>query len=154
MSIYRLETYFATLLLALGLWIVWTAIGYGVLGPNITDAGFFPFFAGLMLAVSAAGALLQQSREQNEGDVLGLDELLPVAGSVLATALFLLSVEAVGMVLLTPVYVFAVSCLIETPKTRRNAAVLAAVSVGFAVFGYVLFEYLLHVPLPRSPLGF
>lgn len=154
MSISRLEICFATLLLAFGAWIVWKAIGYGVLGPDITDAGFFPFFAGLMLVVSSGGALVRHLRERNDGEVIALGELLPVAGSILATALYLLAVESAGMVLLTPLYVFAVSCMIEVPRSSRQVLVVAAVSIGFSAFAWFLFEYLLRVPLPDGPFGF
>lgn len=154
MSIHRLDTIFATLLLIFGVWIMWQAVGYGVVGPDITDAGFFPLLAGGLLTVCAAGTLVRQRREEASDAVLTLGEFAPVAGCVVATAIYLLLVETLGMVFLTPFYVFAVSCLIEWPRSRSALLTVVAVALGFTLFAYLLFGYLLRVPLPRGPFGF
>lgn len=154
MSIQRLDTVFAALLLMFGVWIMWQAVGYGVLGPDITDAGFFPLLAGGLLTISAAGTLVRQRREEASDAILTLAEFAPVAGCVIATAIYLLLVETLGMVFLTPFYVCAVSCLIEWPRTRSALLLVIAVALGFTLFAYLLFGYLLRVPLPHGPLGF
>jgi hypothetical protein len=79
--------------------------------------------------------------------------LLPIGGIIVATALFLLLAEAVGMVLLTPLYVAAVAYLIEMPKTPRGHVIVWSVAVAFAVFAYLLFDYGLNVPIPHGFLG-
>jgi len=149
----RLDAYFTTGLLVLGMWIIWQSVGYGVFGPDVTGAGFFPFLAGCLLTISAAGALLRQRREAANSDTIAASEFVAVGGTIVATAIFLLCVGTLGMVFLTPLYVLAVSFFIEKPGTWRRLAVVGAVAVGFSVFAYVLFDYFLRVPLPRGPLG-
>lgn len=152
MRLCRLEAGFAAVLLLLGLWIVQQALAYGVFGPNITGAGFFPFLAGCLLAASAGRLLIGHVRRGRglEGTLDGR-QVLPVAGVVVAAVTFLLVVEIVGMVLLTPFYVATVSYFIERPRTRRGHVIVWATAIGFTVAAYVLFDYLLNVPLPRGP---
>jgi hypothetical protein len=149
----RLDAYFTTGLLVLGMWIIWQSIGYGVIGPDITGAGFFPIMAGCLLTISAAGALLRQRREARNADAITAPELFAVGGTIAATAVFLLCIETFGMVFLTPLYVAAVSLFIEKPPTWRRGAIVAAVAVGFSAFAYILFDYFLNVPLPHGFSG-
>jgi putative tricarboxylic transport membrane protein len=154
MKLYRLEVGFGLVLLIAGAWVVAQAISYGVLGDNITGAGFFPFISGGLLSVSALGILSRELRGRDQSsETIPLAELLPIGGIILATALFLLLAETVGMILLTPLYVAAVAYLIEVPKTTRGHIIVWSVAVAFAVFAYLLFDYGLNVPIPHGFLG-
>jgi hypothetical protein len=154
MKLNRLEIGFGLFLLILGAWIVAQAISYGVVGDNITGAGFFPFISGGLLTVSAIGILARQVRERSGvSEVIPLAELLPIGGIIVATAVFLLLAETVGMVLLTPFYVAAVAYLIEVPKNPCGHTVVWSVAVAFAIFAYLLFDYGLNVPIPHGFLS-
>jgi len=154
MKLNRLEVGFGLFLLILGSWIVAQAVSYGVLGDNITGAGFFPFISGGLLTISAIGILVRQMREgSDETEMVPFSELGPIGGIIAATAVFLLLAETVGMVLLTPFYVAAVAYLIEVPRTPRGHAIVWSVAVAFAVFAYLLFDYGLGVPIPHGILG-
>jgi hypothetical protein len=154
MKLVRLEVGFGILLLALGAWILAQAISYGVLGDNVTGAGFFPLMSGGLLTVSAIGVLIRHMREGgDESETIPLSELLPIGGIVGATAAYLLLAETVGMILLTPFYIAAVAYLIEMPKTVRGHAIVWSVALGFAVFAYLLFDYGLNIPIPHGFLG-
>lgn len=154
MKLIHLETGFGLFLLVLGAWIVAQAVSYGVFGNNVTGAGFFPFISGCLLTVSAIGILVRQRHERSgEPELVPLSELRPIGGIVAATALFLLLAETLGMVLLTPFYVAAVSYLIEVPRDARGHAIVWSVAAAFAVFAYLLFDYGLNIPIPHGVFG-
>jgi hypothetical protein len=154
MKISRLEVGFGLFLLILGVWIVARAVSYGVLGENVTGAGFFPFISGCLLTVSAVGILARLLRKGDiEQETVPLSELLRIGGIIAATAVFLLLAETVGMVLLTPFYVAAVSYLIEVPRSPRGHALVWSAAVAFTVFAYLLFDYGLNIPIPHGFLG-
>ncbi|HEX2552260.1 MAG TPA: tripartite tricarboxylate transporter TctB family protein [Microvirga sp.] len=149
----RSEVAFSLGLLVLGVWIVAQALAYGVFGPNITGAGFFPLIAGALLALSSAGTLVRQVRGRTESGRLEAAETLRIGGVVALTALFLVLVERVGLVLLTPFYVAVVAYLIEWPTTLRGHATVWATAIGFAIVAYLVFDLGLNVPLPDGFLG-
>lgn len=154
MKLARLELGFGLFLLILGAWIIARAVSYGVLGENVTGAGFFPFISGCLLTVSAVGILARLLRKDDgEQDTVPFSELLRIGGIIAATAVFLLLVERIGMVLLTPFYVAAVSYLIEVPRSPRGHVLVWSVATAFAVFAYLLFDYGLNIPIPHGFLG-
>jgi hypothetical protein len=154
MKLARLEVGFGLFLLILGAWIIARAVSYGVLGENVTGAGFFPFISGCLLAISAVGILARLLRNPDgEQAAIPVSELLRIGGIVAATAVFLLLVERIGMILLTPFYVAAVSYLIEMPRRPRGHALVWSVAMAFAVFAYLLFDYGLNIPIPHGFLG-
>lgn len=151
MRINRLEIGFAALLFGFGLFIVIRAVQYGIFGPAVTGTGFFPALSGALLVVSSGGVLggfIRGSRTTSE--VLELAPLAPVAAIVALTVVFLLVVESVGMLALTPVYVGAVAFVIERPRKTTGWLVLLSVALGFTLFAWLLFDYALRVPLPRG----
>jgi putative tricarboxylic transport membrane protein len=155
MKLNQLDAGFGLLLLILGVWIVAQALSYGVLGSNVTGAGFFPFIAGCLLTISATGILATRKNEKRDADgSIPTSEWLPIGGIILVTVAFLLLAETVGMVLLTPFYVAAISYLIEFPKSFRGHVIVWVVGFGFALFGYLLFDYGLNVPIPHGFLDF
>lgn len=154
MKLRQLDLAVAGGLCVLGLFILVQAYLYGISGPTVTGPGFFPLLSGLLVFVSAGGVLFRQLRGEGVAeDSLPFRDVAPVAAIVVATAVFLLLVEQVGMLMLTPVYVFAVASAITPPRKLRDVAVHAAVAIGFTVFAWALFDQLLNVPLPRGLLA-
>jgi hypothetical protein len=146
----RSEVAFSLGLLALGVWIIAQALAYGIFGPNITGAGFFPLIAGLVLAAGSGGTLVRHLRGQSEGEGLKTPEVMRIGGVVALTAVFLVLAEPVGIVLLTPIYIASISYLIEQPKTLRGHLTVWIAAIGFAAAAYFLFDVGLQVPLPHG----
>jgi putative tricarboxylic transport membrane protein len=137
----------------LGAWVVWTAWGmtlYTEIGPG---PGFFPFWAGLLLAGFAFVVLVQSFL----GDIPRFEApIYPPRnkiGSVLVTvgavAFYALFVQRIGF---APTTFVMLLMLLTTFRTRLfPTALLVALAGSFGV-GYV-FQTWLGVVLPRAPGG-
>lgn len=153
LTIKRLDVCFASLLLMVGLWIIAQAIGYGITGPNIAEPGFFPLIAGILLAGSALGTIIKLVRTAEGNEAPDFSGAMPVLGSICTMLVYLLLLDTLGMVLLSPFFIFAIGWFIERPKNIRQGLGMVAVALGFTAFAYVLFGHLLRVPLPRGIFG-
>lgn len=154
MKLSLLDVLVSLLLVALGIYVIWHAAVYGILGPTITGPGFFPLLSGLMILIGAAGVLAGHIRKSRvmEGRITG-PETVPVVLITLFTVIFLLLAEPVGMILLTPLYVFGVASAILPPRSLRTILCHCVVAVGFTLFAYLLFDYALGIPLPDGLLA-
>jgi hypothetical protein len=151
MQINKLEIGFAALLFALGCFIIVQSYLYGILGPTVTDTGFFPLLSGLLLSVASGSILVGFVRgTRSSAETLAFSSLLPIVAIVASTVLFLCLVQTFGMVVLTPIYVGAVAFIVERPVGTRGWLRLLAVAFGFTLFAWLLFDYALRIPLPRS----
>jgi hypothetical protein len=137
--------------LIVGLLVCRTAIGltyYTQLGPG---PGFFPFWAGALLAAFSAVLLVQTFAAQLSGiEIGGVPErsrLLQIAATVLAIASFALFVERLGFVFT----MFGVQLLLLTAygcrllPTGLLVALVGSLGIGFA------FTNWLGVYLPPAP---
>lgn len=135
----------------LGIWVAWTAWGmtlYTEIGPG---PGFFPFWAGGLLAIFAFVVLVQSLL----GDIPRFErpiyppqgKLVPVLVTVGAVAFFALGVQRIGFAPTTFVLLFV---LLVTYRARLfPTALLVALGGSFGVT-YV-FQNWLGVVLPRAP---
>lgn len=117
----------------------------GLFRYGIPGAGFFPFWAGLVLAV--AGVAMALGRGGGEPT----DELFrpgPRAAIVTAGA-FLLLVHVTGFIMASVAYLL-VTLVVLKRHPAWVVAVSAAITVGLL---YFVFEVWLGIPLPRGLFG-
>ncbi|WP_418025410.1 tripartite tricarboxylate transporter TctB family protein (plasmid) [Paracoccus sp. TD-10] len=154
MKLDKLDLCFAVLIGVLGLFIVATAFGrYGVLSSEITGPGFFPLLSGLLILGGLIGVLADRRRGARLEGSLTRTEVMPVLAISIATVIFLLLMERIGMLVLTPFYIFAVACVIKPPRSARTAIGHVVTAAGFTLFAWVLFDVTLGVPLPEGLLA-
>ena len=146
---------FAAGLLALGVYIVWTALAYGYMRDAVPGPGFFPFWIGLGLvalsAVNLLRSLLGTEVLASRFDAVSLYKTLALTGIVLA---FILAAPWIGMIAASGLLIPALALAIRPRWTRRFGATILAVAVGFPVCAYFLFAVYLRVPLLIGPFGF
>lgn len=155
------EKLFTSLFAAFAVFVVWQSWRYGIFSSTITGPGFFPAIAGGLMLLSAGASLFGKKKaaesktvaeEEAEGaDAPGIRiEILRVALLVGLTALFILAAPVVGMVALTPFYVFA--CFLSlTPDFRpTRLAIGAATAIAFTLLAWAIFDRALGVPMPRG----
>ena len=153
MPLRHAEFGFAAAMFAFGLFILAQSVRYGIFGPTVTGAGFFPALSGLLM-LGASAAILRGHLTGRRGgeEAIVLRPLWPVLAIVGLTVLFLLVVERVGMLLLTPFYVGAVAAVIDPPRRPRAWLRVGLVAGGFTLFAWALFRHGLNIPLPRGLL--
>jgi len=150
------EAVVALVLLVIGIGVIvesrrlgagWTSDGPG--------AGYFPFFIGVIIAVSSAGilhhALLGKSR--NTEVFVDTEQLKRVLSVLLPAALYVLAVVFVGLYVASAVYIALF--MIVLGKYSWVRSVVAALCVNTLFF--FMFEVWFKVPLFKGsldPLGF
>lgn len=122
-------------------------IGWGAEGPQ---AGFFPFYVGLILLASSAftlaGSFLPSVRDGTT--FVDRTALRGVLAVLIPAVLYVAAVGWIG------IYVASALLILFFMRAygRHRFATAAAVSVGVAVALFALFELWFLVPLPKGPL--
>lgn len=161
MRVFTAEKFFTSLFAAFAVFVIWQSYRYGIFSSTITGPGFFPAIAGAIMLVSVGTSLVSRARtgEGRASDDPHADspvergsrvELFRAAPLVGFTALFIVLAPYLGMVALTPFYVFA--CFLAlTPDfrpARLGIGVLTA--IFFTLLAWAVFDRALGVPMPRG----
>lgn len=123
-----------------------TTLGLGSIkhpGP-----GFFPFICGLCLVVFSTIWLLATRKEKDEETkpFWGKGEWIRPLMAVLITSLYGALMDTLGYILVTLLFLVIWQVMIEREKWLKTAIIAV---VGTIVM-YILFQYLLAVPLPEG----
>jgi hypothetical protein len=141
----------AVVLLVIGSVVIYEArrlgAGWSSDGP---EAGYFPFYIGLILSISALGILFQATLSKNKDTGAFVDrEQLNRVGSVFLPALvYVLAINFLGIYVASAIYIAAFMVILGkyTP--------LKSVLMGLAVnaFFFLMFEVWFKVPLFKGSL--
>ena len=120
----------------------WTSDGPG--------AGYFPFYIGLIIVVSALGILYQSliSKQRNTGVFVDSVQLKRVLSVLLPAALYVLAVTFLGLYVASAIYIALF--MIVLGKYSWVKAVVAALVVTTVFF--LMFEVWFKVPLFKGAL--
>ncbi len=142
----------AALFFILGALVIYDSLRLGigwqeVHGPR---AGYFPFYVGLIICVSAAlniaRALLM--REQGAKAFVQVGQLKLVLTVLIPTAIYAGLVTWIGIYVSSTLFIaFFMRWLGKYPWWK-----VVAVSIGAAVVFYLIFEVWFKVPLPKGPV--
>ncbi|MDA8126918.1 MAG: tripartite tricarboxylate transporter TctB family protein [Deltaproteobacteria bacterium] len=139
------------ILLAFAGYIMITALSMQYAISGVPGPGFLPFWAGLILAVSAVLILVKSWKKPLAG-------LLMESRAILwRTLIFGLGMAAMIFVLphLGMVVTLALFMLLAVPFLGAREKVKIAMAVVLVpLFVFVLFQYVLQVPLPAGPWRF
>lgn len=115
---------------------------------NRPGPGFFPFWAGVVLAVLSLALIANVLKTPALDSIAGLrsTKLLIVAAALLG---YLLLLETLGFVIVTCLFLFLLFRL-----ERRSWTFSAVSAVLGALASYGLFQLWLKTQLPVGPLGF
>jgi hypothetical protein len=150
-AVWQMDAVVAAVLAAIGVVVMVDSlrvgIGWGIEGPQ---AGFFPFFIGLMLTV---GALFTLARSLF-GAKRDLDVFVEPAGFRRVLAVLLPSIVYVVAVKLIGIYVASALLIAVFMRAfgRYGYAFCCGLGVAIAVVLYAMFELWFQVPLPKGPL--
>jgi putative tricarboxylic transport membrane protein len=120
------------------------------LGSSVIDAHIFPLVMGGILLLLSAIFYLQSQGSKPKGPLLeGVEKRLLVK-LVGATFLYALVLGTLGYLIATSLFLITTMRLMDYKKWSGAAAI----GVGFAAGTYLLFAYVLGVPLARGILPF
>lgn len=147
----RVEAAVAAVLLALGIVVIVESrrlgAGWSSDGPG---AGYFPFYIGLIMAVSSAVILVQAlfGRGRNTADFIDTVQLKRVLSVLLPAAVYVLAVRFVGLYVASAIYIALF--MVVLGKYSWVKSVLAALAVNTLL--YCMFELWFKVPLYKGTL--
>ncbi len=119
-------------------------------GEDGPEAGYFPFYIGLLLCIASVvnllGALAAARRD--DSDFVELGALKLVFSVLIPTAVYVGLIGSLGLYLASTVFIaFFMRWLGKYPWW-----IVAAVSIGNSVVFFVVFEIWFKIPLPKGPL--
>lgn len=120
--------------------------GWGAEGPQ---AGFFPFYIGLILIISCAVNLAKVFMTADDGAVFAnWHQLRQVGAVVIPTAVYVAAIPTIG------IYVSSALLIAVFMRWLGHYAwsIVAAVAVVVPVLTFFMFEIWFLVPLPKGPL--
>lgn len=155
MTIHALDKLVAALLILFGLWLVYTGFGYGVMQGTTPGAGLFPIIMGTAIAILSTVNL---ARALAGIEVLpaGMSrrELIKAAGVILALIVAILLTPFIGMTIAVMLAMVAIGLILRPELQPAFLIRLGLVSILSPIACFLLFDWLLGIPIPSGPLGF
>ncbi|HEX8883675.1 MAG TPA: tripartite tricarboxylate transporter TctB family protein [Noviherbaspirillum sp.] len=153
---YVVEAVVAGLVLIAGLVVIF---GSRKLGSGWTSdgpgAGYFPFYIGLITAVSGLGVLYQALLGKNRNTEIFVDgeQFKRVMSVLIPAAVYVLAIQVIGIYVASAVYIALFMIILGKYSWVRSVIVALAVAILF----FCLFEVWFKVPLFKGmydPLSF
>ncbi len=145
----RLEIVFDFVLLVLGIAIVVVSLGYGFGSLARPGPGFYPAFLGVAISICAFFVLISESQSGFGRSVLDRQGAITMALMTATFCLWIVAMPLLGYVIVTLLATFAFCKIMRLEGWRKPLAV----SIGTALFIYLLFDHWLYIDLPRGVLG-
>ncbi len=145
----KLETFFDLVLLLLGVGICVVSLGYGFGTLAKPGPGLYPAFLGAGIAVFAFFLLLATFKSAVHKALLDRHGVVTLVLLTATMCLWILAMPLLGYVIVTLLATLALCKIMLLEGWRKPLAV----SVGTALFIYLLFDHWLYIDLPRGILG-
>ena len=142
------ESIFNIILMLLSLYVIVGSIQLGFGTLKEPDAGFFPFLGGLVILISNGTVLFQKARESEPifKEKPGVKIFLSM---ILIFVFWIIVMPSLGYVIVSFMVAFSLFKLMKLEGWIKPLML----SVGIALFIYLLFDYWLYIDLPRGILG-
>lgn len=149
---YIVEAVVALLVFALGLTVLW---GSRKLGSGWTSdgpgAGYFPFYIGCILCISAAGIFFQAllGKKRDTGVFVDNEQLKQVMTVLIPAIVYVGAIQVLGLYVASAIYIAGFMAILGKYSWVKSAVV----GVSIAVFFFVMFEVWFKVPLFKGSLN-
>lgn len=119
-------------------------------GSDGPDAGYFPFYIGLMICVSAAVVFVQSAMRYRSDAKIFVErgQLKQVMIVLVPTVAYVLGIELIGIYVSALVFIALFMRFVGKYGWLRSALV----GVGVSVAAFLLFEVWFKIPLPKGPV--
>jgi hypothetical protein len=136
-------------LMVVGALVLWDSlrlgIGWSTDGPR---SGFFPFWLSVTMLGACLGIVVQTLRRPGRAPFVSRQALRPVLTVLLPAIAFVVATSFIGLYVAAAVYIAVYMRWIG----RHSWPAVLAVSLGFAVAAFAVFETWFLVPMPKGPL--
>ena len=145
------DTLVAAILFVIGAVVVFEARRLGATwtsdGPG---AGYFPFYIGLIVCISALGILVQSrsAKTRDEGTFVNRKQMGRVLSVLLPAAVYVLGIWLLGIYVASALYIGLFMIILGKYSPSRSALVAVIVNALF----FVMFEVWFKVPLYKGML--
>jgi hypothetical protein len=149
------EIIVAVLLIGFGAVVMWDSArigaGWASDGPQ---AGYFPFYIGLIIALASGITLTQAIARRRRGDkkqgavFVTLPQLRLVLSVLIPTAVFVLVIPLLGIYVSAAIFI----CLFMWRLGGYPFQKSVPVALGMPIVAFITFEKWFLVPLPKGPL--
>jgi hypothetical protein len=139
----------ALILVTGGVLVIWDSlrlgIGWSTDGPR---SGFFPFWLAVVLLACAAAIIVQAVRRADRKPFLRRAAVGPVLKVLLPATAFVVLIQPLGLYVASAVYLGFYMRWIG----RHSWLAVIALSIGFAVVTFLVFDIWFLVPMPKGPV--
>ena len=154
-SVRMVDAVTAVLIFLFGLVVIWDSWRLGARwGPDGPEAGYFPFYIGLILCISSAVNFFAALKVKRSDSFVGTASLKMILSVMIPTILYVGLIGGVGPLPALGIYVASATFIALFMKWLGKYAwsTTIGVSVGVPVVFFFLFEVWFKVPLPKGPL--
>lgn len=148
-SIRTLEMVVAVLLCLGGAVVIYDSFRLGIKwaedGPQ---AGYFPFYIGLMLCLSCVVIFAKAWRNGSRASFVTVPQIKLVLSVLIPTTIYTVVIAWLGIYVASFLFIALFMWLLG----HYTASRVLPVSIGVTVFFFLLFEIWFKVPLPKGPL--
>ena len=153
---FMVEAVVAVVLLVLGSVVIYQSrklgAGWTSDGPG---AGYFPFYIGLMLAVSGIGVLVQSvfGKGRDTGVFVDSEQLRRVLSVLLPAIVYVLAINFLGIYVASAIYIALFMIVLGKYPVLKSVIIAVVINAVF----FFMFEVWFKVPLFKGslePLGF
>lgn len=144
------EIVVAAFFLVLGAIVVWDSVRLGARwGSDGPEAGYFPFYIGLLVCIASAINLLVAVLKKGESRAfVGVGQLKLVLAVLIPSTVYVALVGWLGIYVASTLFIaFFMRWLGKYAWWK-----VAAISIGNSVVFFLIFEVWFKVPLPKGPL--
>ena len=119
-------------------------------GEDGPEAGYFPFYVGLMICISSVVILVRASRAIDSGrkSFVERGQLRTILSVLVPTVVYVATIAWLGIYLASTVYITYFMRRLGHYSYLKSGAV----AVGVSVFFFLVFEVWFKVSLPKGPL--
>jgi len=142
------EMVVAALFLVLGAIVVWDSVRLGARwGSDGPQAGYFPFYIGLLICIAAAiNFALAFAKRSEKRAFVGVEQLKLVLSVLVPSILYVGLVAWLGIYVASAIFVAFFMRWLGKYEWWK----VAAVSIGNSVVFFLIFEIWFKVPLPKG----
>jgi len=146
---FSLEKAFEWLLALGGVGVMIVSLSYGFGTLRKAGPGLYPFFIGLFIFVFSASLLILESKPQAPSVPFPREGKKTLLLMSVVFCLWILLMPILGYVVVTVLVTFGFCRIMKLEGWWKPVSV----SVGTALFIYLMFDYWLYIDLPRGFLG-
>ena len=145
----------AVLIFLMGVLVVWDSRRLGASwGSDGPEAGYFPFYIGLILCIASAINFAMALKEKDSNSFVSVSSLKMILSVIVPTIIYVGLIGGVGPMPALGIYVASAIFISLFMKWLGKYAwpTTISVAVSVPVVFFVLFEVWFKVPLPKGPL--